>query len=72
MFVTDTVYYRNTYPKCIIGPSGPTGKPQPTHVTHEKNFTTIVLMLKICLTLVPFKKPVISGIPDPPAHGRRY
>jgi hypothetical protein len=36
-----------SYPKWIMGPSGPTGRPHPTHVTHEKNFTTMVLMLKI-------------------------
>jgi hypothetical protein len=41
-------------------------------VTHEKNFTTMVLMLKIWRTFVPFRKPVISGMPDPPAQGRRY
>lgn len=55
-----------------MGPSGPTGRPQPTHVTQEKNFTTIVFILKMCRTFVPFRKPEISGMPDPPAHGRRY
>lgn len=58
-----------TNPIWIIGPSGPTGKPHPTAATHEKNLTMRVWMLKICLTFVPLRNPVTSGIPDPPATG---
>ena len=46
------------------------GRPAPTAQTQEKNFTTIVWKLKMCLTTVPFKKPINSGIPEPPAEGR--
>lgn len=61
-----------SYPKCIIGPSGPIGRPAPTAQTQEKNFTTIVLMLKIWRTTVPFRNPINSGIPDAWADGRKY
>ena len=48
------------------------GRPAPTAHTQEKNLTSIVLKLKMCLTTVPFKNPINSGIPDPPAEGRKY
>ena len=54
----------------IIGPSGPTGSPLPTAQTFEKNLTIRVRMLNICLTTVPFKYPISSGMPDPEAAGR--
>ena len=53
-----------------MGPSGPMGSPEPTAQTQEKNLTIMVLKLKMCRTTVPFKKPINSGIPDPPAEGR--
>lgn len=58
------------YPKWIIGPSGPTGSPEATAQTQEKNLTTIVLTLKIWRTIVPLRKPISSGIPEPAAEGR--
>ena len=54
-----------------MGPSGPTGNPDATAQTHEKNFTAIVFTLKIWRTIVPLRKPISSGIPDPAADGRR-
>jgi hypothetical protein len=54
-----------------MGPSGPTGNPDATAQTHEKNFTAIVFTLKIWRTIVPFRKPISSGIPDPAADGRK-
>ena len=48
----------------IMGPSGPTGMPDPTARAHEKNLTTNVLMLKMCRMRVPFRKPISSGIPE--------
>lgn len=59
----------NTDPKCIIGPSGPTGKPLPTAQQQDMNLTTNVLKRKMYRTNVPFKKPITSGIPDPAAAG---
>lgn len=58
-----------THPRCIIGPSGPTGIPLPTDKQHDINLITRVLMLKICLTCVPLRKPISSGIPEPVAAG---
>ena len=55
------------YPICIMGPSGPTGSPAPTAQTHEKNLTTKVLRLSTCRIIVPFRKPITSGIPEPAA-----
>lgn len=52
-----------------MGPSGPTGSPLPTAQAQEKNLTTNVLMLKICLTRAPFRYPINSGRPDPAADG---
>ena len=37
-------------PMCIIGPSGPTGSPEPTAVAADRNLTKKVLMLRICGT----------------------
>ena len=53
-----------------MGPSGPIGSPAPTAQTQEKNLTTMVLRLKMCRTTVPFRKPISSGMPEPPAEGR--
>ena len=64
-------YISISYPIWIIGPSGPTGRPHPTAATQEKNLTARVFTLNICRTIVPFRKPVTSGIPDPPALGRK-
>ena len=52
-----------------MGPSGPTGIPLPTAQQQDRNLTTIVLMLKMCRTTVPLRKPISSGIPEPPALG---
>lgn len=57
------------YPKWTIGPSGPTGIPLDTAKTQDKNFTAKVFTLNIWRTIVPFKKAIISGNPDPPALG---
>jgi hypothetical protein len=54
-----------------MGPSGPTGNPDATAQTHEKNFTAIVFTSKIWRMIVPFRKPISSGIPDPAADGRK-
>lgn len=54
-----------------MGPSGPTGKPEATAHTQEKNFTAIVFTLKIWRTNVPLRKPISSGIPEPAADGRK-
>ena len=43
--------------------------PQPTANAHERNLTMRVCTLKISLILVPLRKPMISGIPDPAAAG---
>jgi len=56
-------------PRCIMGPSYPTGIPHPTAKAHDKNLTMRVWTLKISLILVPLRKPMISGIPDPVAAG---
>lgn len=69
-FVRTLMLLLKTYPRWIMGPSGPIGSPAPTAHTHEKNLTNIVLKLKICRTTVPFRKPMSSGIPEPPAEGR--
>ena len=60
----------SAYPRWIIGPSGPTGRPLPTAKQHEKNFTTRVFMLNIWRITVPLRNPISSGIPDPEALGR--
>ena len=60
-----------TYPRWIMGPSGPTGIPQPIAATHDRNLATIVRRLKIWRKCVPFRNPVTSGMPEPPALGRQ-
>jgi hypothetical protein len=40
-------------PMCTIGPSGPTGRPEPTAAAHEKNFTSSVRTLKTCARGAP-------------------
>lgn len=57
------------YPMCIIGPSGPTGRPEATAARHEKNLAIKVFTLKMCFTTVPFKNPINSGSPDAAAAG---
>ena len=66
--VSDT--HRISYPKWIIGPSGPTGRPDATAKMQEKNLTTIVLTLNMAATAVPFRNPISSGMPEPAAAGR--
>ena len=56
-------------PRWIIGPSGPTGRPAPTARVQEANLTMKVLMLKNCLIIVPLRKLISSGVPDPAAEG---
>lgn len=60
-----------THPICIMGPSGPTGMPAATHRMHDKNLMMSVLMLKMCRTTVPLRKPISSGIPEDAACGLR-
>ena len=55
-------------PRWIIGPSGPTGIPAPTARAHEPNLTRKVSMLKNCLIIVPLRKLISSGVPEPVAH----
>ena len=54
-----------------MGPSGPTGMPQPMAITHDRNLATNVLRLKMWRMCVPFRNPVTSGIPEPAALGRQ-
>ena len=56
-------------PRWIIGPSGPTGKPAPTARAHEPNLTRKVSRLKNCLIIVPLRKLISSGVPEPAALG---
>jgi len=58
-------------PRWIIGPSGPTGIPAPTANAQDTNLTAYVLMLKMCRTIVPLRKPISSGMPEPAALGLR-
>jgi len=52
---------------CIIGPSGPTGRPAPTAHEQEKNLTQMAGRLSTWRMTVPLRKPMTSGIPEPPA-----
>ena len=61
--------YTRAHPRWIIGPSGPIGIPHPIAATQERNLATSVFTLNILPICVPLRKPVISGKPDPPAHG---
>ena len=56
-------------PRWIMGPSYPTGMPQPTANAHDKNLTISVCILKMSLIRVPLRKPIISGMPEPAAAG---
>mmetsp|Transcript_5083 Transcript_5083/g.11089 ORF Transcript_5083/g.11089 Transcript_5083/m.11089 type:complete len:302 (-) Transcript_5083:434-1339(-) len=56
-------------PMWIMGPSGPTGMPEPTAVAQLKNLITSVLKLSVFGMCTPFKKPITSGMPDPAAAG---
>ncbi len=47
----------------------PTGKPEDMASTQEVNLTTSVRTLKIFGRLTPFRYPITSGMPDPPAGG---
>ena len=58
-------------PRWIIGPSGPTGRPAPTARAQDPNLTRKVLMLKNCLIIVPLRKLISSGVPEPAALGLR-
>ena len=51
----------------IIGPSGPTGSPAPTAHEQEKNLTQMAGKLSTWRITVPLRKPITSGIPEPPA-----
>jgi len=55
------------YPMWIMGPSGPTGSPAPTAHEHEKNLTQMAGRLSTCRITVPFRNPITSGMPEPPA-----
>ena len=56
-------------PRWIIGPSGPTGRPAPTARAQEANLTRKVLMLNNCGIIVPLRKLISSGVPEPAALG---
>ena len=53
----------------IMGPSGPTGRPEPTASAQERNLTSSVLMLNTLGRCTPFRNAIISGTPEPPAVG---
>jgi len=55
------------YPIWIIGPSGPTGSPAPTAHAQEKNLTQNAVKLRTLRMTMPLRKPMTSGIPEPPA-----
>jgi len=59
--------YAPTHPMWIIGPSGPTGRPAPTAHEQEKNLTQIAGRFNTWRITVPLRKPITSGIPEPPA-----
>ena len=54
-----------------MGPSGPTGSPDPTASIQEMNFTKNVLREKMWCTLVPFRYAISSGRPEEAAGGHR-
>lgn len=55
------------YPIWIIGPSGPIGIPPPTANAHEKNLIIKARRFRTWRITVPLRKPITSGIPEPPA-----
>mmetsp|Transcript_30692 Transcript_30692/g.74787 ORF Transcript_30692/g.74787 Transcript_30692/m.74787 type:complete len:254 (+) Transcript_30692:1672-2433(+) len=56
-------------PVWIIGPSLPTGKPEPTAITMPPALAKSVFIRMLRLTMTPFRRLLISGIPEPAATG---
>mmetsp|Transcript_6519 Transcript_6519/g.19661 ORF Transcript_6519/g.19661 Transcript_6519/m.19661 type:complete len:270 (+) Transcript_6519:484-1293(+) len=56
-------------PRWIMGPSGPTGRPEATASTQLVNFTKRVLMLKTRRMRQPFRYAITSGTPEAAASG---
>mmetsp|Transcript_755 Transcript_755/g.2427 ORF Transcript_755/g.2427 Transcript_755/m.2427 type:complete len:208 (-) Transcript_755:371-994(-) len=58
-------------PMWIIGPSGPTGSPDPTASKQLMNLARKTVRVKVLGMMIPLRKDMVSGMPEPAALGSK-